>query len=106
MSGSSGLAVSPGMLLQIYEPALLKWLYLRRIPTQSFNLAFDTEVYRQYDEFDREIAAIKQGSASPLRKKILEFSGAEESNESAPIPFKQAVAFGQITQWSEDKLGS
>ena len=41
MSGSSGLAVSPGMLLQIYEPALLKWLYLRRQPThRAFNLCF------------------------------------------------------------------
>jgi lysyl-tRNA synthetase class 1 len=106
MSGSSGLAVSPGMLLQIYEPALLKWLYLRRLPTQSFNLAFDSEVYRQYDEFDREVAACRQDGADAVRKKIVAFSGMKiDANDGmAPIPFKQAVALGQITQWQSEKL--
>lgn len=105
MSGSAGDAVSPGTLLQIYEPALLKWLYMRRAPTQSFNLAFDTEVYRQYDEFDREVAAMQGGKASPAQKKILGFSGVKEkAPDAAPVPFKQAVALGQITQWQPDKL--
>jgi lysyl-tRNA synthetase class 1 len=93
MSGSKGGAVSPAMLLEIYEPALLKWLYMRRAPMQSFNLAFDTEVYRQYDEFDRECASLQKGDASPARQKILQFSGVEKSG-AAPLAFKQAVALG------------
>jgi len=105
MSGSTGLAVSPATLLQIYEPALLKWLYMRRAPTQSFNLAFDTEVYRQYDEFDREVAAFRQGKCTPSRQKILTFSGVPAAaEEKATIPFKQAVALGQITQWRVAQL--
>ena len=103
MSGSKGGAVSPGMLLEIYEPALLKWLYMRRTPMQSFNLAFDTEVYRQYDEFDREIAAYHAGTASPGRQKILEFSGVKK-DAPQPIAFKQAVALGQITQWQPARV--
>jgi len=66
MSGSKGGAVSPATLLEIYEPTLLKWLYMRRSPTQSFNLAFDTEVYRQYDEFDREVASFQRGDRSDV----------------------------------------
>ncbi len=103
MSGSKGGAVSPAMLLEIYEPTLLKWLYMRRSPTQSFNLAFDTEVYRQYDEFDREIAAFQRGEASPAQEKILQFSGVTK-DRPAPLAFKQAVALGQITQWQSEKL--
>lgn len=80
MSGSKGNAVSPLDLLDIYEPELLKWLYLRKDPNQSFELAFDTEIYRQYDEYD-----------------------AEHSNTKA-ISFKQLVGFGQIVQWQEEKL--
>lgn len=80
MSGSKGNAVSPLELLDIYEPALLKWLYFRKSPDQSFELAFNTDIYRQYDEYD-----------------------AEHSEENA-IPFRQAVGFGQIVQWQEDKL--
>ena len=80
MSGSKGNALSPLELLDIYEPDLLKWLYFRKSPDQSFELAFNTEIYRQYDEYD-----------------------AARSEENA-IPFRQAVGFGQIVQWQEDKL--
>jgi lysyl-tRNA synthetase class 1 len=103
MSGSKGNAVSPGNLLEIYDPSLLKWLYMRRPPMQSFNLAFDSEVYRQYDEFDREVASYQKGEASLARQKILQFSGVGKNNES-PLAFKQAVALGQITQWQPAKL--
>ncbi len=79
MSGSKGNAVSPLDLLDIYEPELLKWLYFRKSPDQSFELAFNTEIYRQYDEYDR-------------------------AHDDPAIPFRQAVGFGQIVQWQEDKL--
>jgi lysyl-tRNA synthetase class 1 len=81
MSGSKGNAVSPLELLDIYEPELLKWMYFRKRPDQSFELAFNTEIYRQYDEYDAE-------------------------HVGSPIPFRQAVGFGQIAAWQEDKLGA
>jgi lysyl-tRNA synthetase class 1 len=80
MSGSKGNAVSPLDLLDIYEPSLLKWLYSRKDPNQSFELAFDSEIYRQYDEYD---------ATHP---------------ETKAVPFRQLVGMGQIVQWQEDKL--
>lgn len=80
MSGSKGNAVSPLELLDIYEPDLLNWLYARKSPNQSFELAFNTEIYRQYDEYD---------NAHP---------------DTNPIPFRQAVGFGQVVQWDIPKL--
>lgn len=80
MSGSKGNAVSPLELLDIYEPELLKWLYFRKAPGQSFELAFNSEIYRQYDEYDAE------------------------RPESRAIPFRQAVGFGQVVQWQPEKL--
>lgn len=79
MSGSKGNAVSPLELLEIYEPELLKWMYLRKSPDQSFQLAFDSEIYRQYEEYDAE-------------------------HQNNAIPFRQAVGFGQIVQWQPEKL--
>lgn len=96
MSGSKGNAISPKELLEIYEPALLKWLYMRKNPSQPFSLAFDTEIYRQYEEFDREIKERGQSVALKL---------SNPSVSENPIPFKQAVALGQITQWNEEKVG-
>ena len=80
MSGSKGNAISPLELLEIYEPDLLKWLYFRKWPNQSFELAFNTEIYRQYDEYDAE------------------------RPENNSIPFRQVVGFGQVVQWQADKL--
>ncbi len=105
MSGSKGQAISPGTLLKIYEPQVLKWLYLRRAPMQVFNLAFDSEVTRQYEEFDREVASFIKEEISPIQQRVLELSGiTKENTRHEPLPFRHAVAFGQITQWQIDKL--
>ena len=102
MSGSKGNAVSPKQLLEIYEPALLKWLYFRKDPEQVFSLAFDSEVIRQYDEFDREQAMATKDELSAPRKEALRLS--ERSATGTPIPFRQAVALGQIFQWNVDRV--
>ena len=105
MSGSSGLAVSPLKLLEIYEPELLKWLYTRRTPDQGFTLAFDSEIFRQYDEFDREVQDKLEGKLPTSRQMALDLSFHEGDGPACPpIPFRQAVGFGQILQWSVDKM--
>ncbi|MEK7227462.1 MAG: lysine--tRNA ligase [Patescibacteria group bacterium] len=80
MSGSKGNAISPLELMEVYEPEVLKWLYFRKSPDQSFELAFNTEIYRQYDEYDAEHLELNS------------------------IPFRQVVGFGQVVQWQENKL--
>ena len=82
MSGSKGNALSPLELMEIYEPEVLKWLYFRKDPDQSFELAFNTEIYRECDEYD------------------------EEHKDQNNIPFRQAVGFGQVVQWNEEKLST
>lgn len=82
MSGSKGTGVTVGQLLEIYEPEVLKWLYACKQPKQYFSLAFDTEIFRQYDEYDRAVPA-----------------------DPKAMPFRQAVAFGQIVSWNADKVG-
>jgi lysyl-tRNA synthetase, class I len=52
MSSSRGGVPTPADALEIMEPALVRWLYARRKPAQSFNVAFDGEVHRMYDEWD------------------------------------------------------
>jgi lysyl-tRNA synthetase class 1 len=52
MSGSAGLAPTPGDALDVLEPPLLRWLYARRKPNQSFTVSFGQELVRLYDEWD------------------------------------------------------
>jgi len=103
MSGSKGDAISPQELLEIYDPILLRWLYMRKMPDQTFMLSFDTEIYRQYEEFDRECIDTELDS---VRRRAIELSVGSLSRASIqnPIPFRQAVAYGQIVQWNREKL--
>lgn len=106
MSGSKGNAVSPKDLLDIYDPIVLKWLYLRRSPNQSFMLAFDSEIYRQYDEFDAQVKEYIDGTDDLLGQTIIKDSVGTLPADSLkdPIPMRQAVGFGQVVQWDADKL--
>ncbi len=105
MSGSKGNAVSPADLLEVYEPELLKWLYFKKNPHQKFQLAFDSEINRQYEEFDRECKGYHEQKLSVISKAALDLSFDDMKNMfSKPIPFRHAVAFGQIVQWQPDKV--
>ncbi len=107
MSGSTGLAKSPNELLEVYTAPLLKWQYLKRQPKQNFSLVFDTEIFRQYDEFDREIAAWHAGDLPRARTFALEEAFGDGKVLGAlkdPASFRQLVSFGQIVQWDEEKV--
>ena len=103
MSGSAGKTVTPKTLLDIYEPTLLLWMYLRRLPKQTFSLAFDTEVYRQYDELDKALRGHHQDDAEKRVTEILKKTH-PDSMYTNPIPFRQLVGLGQIVQWDKEKL--
>jgi lysyl-tRNA synthetase, class I len=63
LSGSRGGAPTPADALEIFEPALLRWLYARRRPEQSITLAFNNEVGRTYDEWDALSLKVAEGNA-------------------------------------------
>ncbi|HWC24400.1 MAG TPA: lysine--tRNA ligase [Flexivirga sp.] len=65
MSSSRGGVPTPADALQIMEPQLLRWLYARRKPAQSFSVAFDAEVERMYDEWDSLAKKVESGKGQP-----------------------------------------
>ncbi|WP_305790076.1 lysine--tRNA ligase [Symbioplanes lichenis] len=65
MSSSRGAVPTPADALAIMEAPLLRWMYARRRPNQSFKIAFDAEIQRLYDEWDALTAKIAAGTAAP-----------------------------------------
>ncbi|WP_250032510.1 lysine--tRNA ligase [Paractinoplanes maris] len=63
MSSSKGGVPTPADALRIMEAPLLRWLYARRRPNQSFKVAFDQEIHRLYDEWDAVGAKVQAGTA-------------------------------------------
>ena len=53
----------PGDALVILEAPILRWLYVRRKPKQTFNIDFGPEVVRLYDEWD----ALGRKAADPAQ---------------------------------------
>ena len=116
MSGSSGKTMTPKTLLAIYEPALLLWMYLKRLPNQTFSLALGTEVYRQYDELDATFSKKSKGFLAKLFKKDVAQDSTErriieavkqiypKSTYKNPISFRNITGFGQIVRWDKEKL--
>lgn len=52
MSSSSGDVLTPGELLQVYTPALLRFLFAETKPTRDFSIALDEDIVTIYNRFD------------------------------------------------------
>ena len=53
ISSSKGTAMLPEIMLQVYSPEIILWMYTRFVPEKAFDLALDQDVLRMYHEFDR-----------------------------------------------------
>lgn len=65
MSSSKGGVPTPADALAIMEPHVLRWLYARRRPNQSFTVAFNNEIHRLYDEWDALARKVASGAGQP-----------------------------------------
>ncbi len=106
MSSSKGTGITPKDLLQIYEPELIKWIFCRARPEKSITLFFDSEIIRQYEEFDKTIGHFFKGNLSLVEKREIELSAAtpEHIPEKNRPFFRQVASFGQVVQGNIKEL--
>ena len=64
MSSSAGGAPTAADALRVLEAPILRWLYVRRNPKQTFDIDFGPEVVRLYDEWD----ALARKAADPAKR--------------------------------------
>ncbi|MER6168657.1 lysine--tRNA ligase [Streptomyces violaceorubidus] len=107
MSSSKGGVPTPADALQIMEPQLLRWLYARRRPNQSFKIAFDQEIQRLYDEWDRLDAKVTDGSALPAdaaaHARAVRTAAGELPKTPRPLPYRTLASVADITAGHEDQ---
>jgi lysyl-tRNA synthetase class 1 len=105
MSGSAGTGISPKDLLEIYEPELLRWLFVRVKPSRPITLFFDSQIIRQYDEFDEKIIDYYNDRLSEKEKREIDFSKINSKKISKiRTSFRQIASFGQIVQGNLSEL--
>ncbi|MEU2064065.1 lysine--tRNA ligase [Streptomyces sp. NPDC013455] len=107
MSSSRGGVPTPADALKIMEPQLLRWLYARRRPNQSFKIAFDQEIQRLYDEWDKLAAKVADGSALPADiaaySRAVGTAAGELPRTARPLPYRTLASVADITAGHEDQ---
>jgi lysyl-tRNA synthetase class 1 len=107
MSGSVGGAAIPATALDVIEPAIVRWLYVRRLPSQSFSIDLSPRgVQRLYDEWDRLVAQVDSGGeqADPVDAAVVgesvESSAGPVQRTERPVSFRLLSSVADITQGS------
>ncbi|TDD02663.1 lysine--tRNA ligase [Nonomuraea deserti] len=101
MSSSKGDVPTPADALEIMEAPVLRWLYARRKPAQSFKIAFDQEIQRLYDEWDALCRKVAAGQAQPAelaahRRAVGTAAGPLPATPH-PIPYRTLASVLDIT---------
>ena len=89
MSSSAGGAPTAADALRVLEPGILRWLYVRRQPRQTFDIEFGLEVVRLYDEWD----ALARKAADPERRDVqtLAYDRASSTMTAGALPTPEVV---------------
>jgi lysyl-tRNA synthetase, class I len=108
MSSSHGAVPTPADALDIMEEPLLRWLYARRRPQQSFTIAFGTEIQRLYDEWDAVARKVADGTASSLDAssydRAIRTASGELPRTPRPLPYRMLASVADITTGDSSQI--
>jgi len=109
MSSSAGGAPTAEDALRVLEAPILRWLYVRRNPRQTFDIDFGPEVVRLYDEWD----ALGRKALDPSRRdaQVLAFERASSTAAAGPlptpavvVPFRLLSSVADVTNGNSDQI--
>lgn len=111
MSSSAGGVPIATDALQILEAPMLRWLYVRRAPTQAFDIDFGPTVVRLYDEWD----ALGRKAADPAKADVTTLAWHRASETVAAgrlptpavvVPFRTLSSVADVTAGSTELISS
>jgi lysyl-tRNA synthetase class 1 len=110
MSGSAGGAPIPETALTVLEPAIVRWLYIRRLPAQSFAIDLSPKgVQKLYDEWDRFVAAALAPDASAadaaMYRLAVQTSIGDVAATQRRVSFRLLAAAADLTQGNRAQIG-
>ncbi len=110
MSSSAGGAPTAADALRVLEAPVLRWLYVRRNPRQTFDIDFGPEVVRLYDEWDalgRKAASGKRdGAVLAYERASSTASAGTLPTSPVTVPFRVLSSVADVTAGSSDLIST
>lgn len=101
ISSSAGGAPVPRQALDILEPAIVRWLYIRRPYNRPFSIDFGKEVVRLYDEWDTFV----QSDADKLTyARCTATSTGPIQQTPRAVPFRLLSSTADLTQGNREQI--
>src|SRR4051794_29904111 len=108
ISSSAGTNATPQVALDILEPCILRWLYIRRQVKQKFDIDFGQQVLRLYDEWDAYCKNVESGKANDADKRAWERATTSSSGEvgraKLPVSFRLLSSATDITEGNLEQM--
>jgi lysyl-tRNA synthetase class 1 len=109
LSGSVGGAPVPADALRLLEPAIVRWLYIRRLPSQGFAIDLSPKgVQKLYEEWDRFAARAQEPDANPadaaMHAIAVRSSSRDVASTERRVPFRLLAAAADLTQGNREQI--
>ncbi|MFC7546516.1 lysine--tRNA ligase [Plantactinospora sp. GCM10030261] len=108
MSSSRGEVPTAADALRIMEAPVLRWLYSRRRPNQSFKISFDQEIQRLYDEWDSLGRKVSEGTApaadAVAYDRAVRTASRTLPRTARPVPYRTLASVADITTGDEAQM--
>ena len=98
-ASSTGNALSINEVLEVYEPELLRYLFVSQKPRTGFQISFDNDVIKIYEDYDNLEERYFSNRVNPREKRIYEMCQLR-LNKKAPEK-KSSSALGQTKEFAK-----
>jgi lysyl-tRNA synthetase class 1 len=86
MSSSKGAVPTPLDALAVFEVPILRWMYVRKSPRQSFSVDLASGIYSIYDDWDAFSRKVASGEAAPSQEVTYHRARTTHLNGELPVP--------------------
>ncbi len=101
-SSSAGNVISLSDVLEVYEPEILRYLFVSTRPNKGFQISFDADVIKIYDEYDALEEKYYEKKANNQEKRIYELSQVKLSkSKPEKAGFRHLITLVQIGKIKE-----
>ncbi|MGD9275617.1 MAG: lysine--tRNA ligase [Candidatus Pacearchaeota archaeon] len=102
-SSSSGNAISLKEVLEVYEPEILRYIFVSTRPRKGFQISFDNDIMKIYSDYDLLEKKYYEDKATEQEKRIYELSQVNKVKNKKPEKesFRHLITYVQLNKLDE-----